>query len=342
MRVLALSAFALAVNVDQVDSNLVETMDFEAPMEEGLMIEEMMDEDNEEEENAQLEFFRGSEEVDEQELAQLVDDVPNVEKELVQMEDDLAQLQQEIDDELPEICAQLGIENQWGFFSRAARWAKEKARRAAEAARRAARAAAARAAAIARAAAAKARAALNWAKNKAASLANQFRNYIRKVDVMKKVKYVVDKFFQVTESKPFKTFFFKVVGRIARTYGFSQANVRAAYKLLTRKFWNNQIWFWKWVFTGGFIQSAKSSSGSRDFARAQGACTDFVGTVDLGATIMMKLKAWPQVVAAGGSIKAGAKIAKPICRVFGLMAKWKKVYNGVKYALSKVGVRLPL
>lgn len=137
-------------------------------------------------------------------------------------------------------------------------------------------------------------------------------------------------------------FFMKVVGKIARAYGFSQANVKAAYKLLTRKFWNNQFWFWKWVFTGGFIASAKSSRGAADFARAQGACGDFVGTVDLGASIMMKLKTFPQVVAAGASIKAGAKIAAPVCKVFGLMAKWKKIYNGVKYALSKVGVRLPL
>ena len=159
---------------------------------------------------------------------------------------------------------------------------------------------------------------------------------------MKKVKYVVDKFFQVTESRPFKLFFFKVVGRIARTYGFSQANVKAAYKLLTRKFWNNQIWFWKWVFTGGFIKSAKSSSGGRDFARAQGACGDFVGTVDLGASIMMKLKAWPQVAAAGASIKAGAKIAKPVCRVFGLMAKWKTIYNKAKSVFARFGIRLPL
>merc|ERR1712227_317778 len=229
----------------------------------------------------------------------------------------------------------------WGFFKKVSSWARRKAAAAAAAARRAAHAAAARAAAIARAAAAKARAALNWAKNKASGLANQFRSYMRRVDVMKKVKYAVDKFFQVTESKPFKLFFMKVVGRIARAYGFSQANVKAAYKLLTRPFWNNQFWFWKWIFTGSFVKSAKSSNGAADFARAQGACSDFVGTVDLGASIMMKLKTFPQVVAAGGTIKAGAKIAGPCCKIFGLMGKWKKIYNGVKYALSKVGVHLP-
>lgn len=159
---------------------------------------------------------------------------------------------------------------------------------------------------------------------------------------MKHVKYAVDKFFTVTESKVFKAAFMKIVGKIARMYGFSQANVKAAYKLLTRPFWNNQFWFWKWVFTGGFIQSAKSSNGAADFTRAQGACTDFVGTVDLGASIMMKLKSFPQVAAAGATIKAGAKVAGPCCKIFGLMGKWKKIYNGVKYALSKVGVHLPL
>ena len=210
MRVLALSAFALAVNVDQVDNTMVE-MDFEPTVHEDIMIEEINDEEPNEEEEAQLDFFRGeTEAVDDQELAQLEEDVPNVEKELVQMEDELDQLADEIEDELPEICAQLGIENRWGsWFRRATRSVSSWAKRKAAAARRAAQAAARRAAAIARAAAAKARAALNWAKNKASALANQFRNYMRKVNVMKKVKYVVDKFFQVTESRPFKLFFFK-------------------------------------------------------------------------------------------------------------------------------------
>lgn len=117
---------------------------------------------------------------------------------------------------------------------------------------------------------------------------------------MKKLKWAVDKFFTVTESKAFKKFFFKVVGKIMRKYGFSKANVKAAYKLLTRKFWNNQIWFWKWIVTGGFIKSAKSSRGSRDFKRAVGACNDFVGTVDLGSKVMLKMKSFPQVVTAGG------------------------------------------
>ena len=166
--------------------------------------------------------------------------------------------------------------------------------------------------------------------------------YARKINLMKKVKWLVDKFFQVTESAPFKRFFYRVVGKVMRAYGFSRANVNAAYKLLTRNFWRTQFWFFKWIFTGGFIKSAKSSSGSADFRRAVGACNDFVGTVGLGAKIMTKLKSFPQVVAAGYSILGGAKVAKPVCRVFGLVAKWHKIFMSVKGVLDKCGIHLHL
>lgn len=182
----------------------------------------------------------------------------------------------------------------------------------------------------------------NFAKNKAKELTSQFLRYAKKIKLMDKVKWMVDKFFQVTESAPFKRFFYRVVGRIMRTYGFSRANVDAAYKLLTRKFWTTQFWFFKWIFTGGFIKSAKSSSGSADFRRAVGACNDFVGTVGLGARIMTKFRTFPSVMSAGYTILGGAKIAKPVCKVFGLVAKWHKIFMSVKGVLDKCGIHLRL
>lgn len=224
---------------------------------------------------------------------------------------------------------------EWGWFKRAVRSVRRVAKKAVRRVATTARRVGGRIVHIATST-------FNWAKNKARSLVNQFKAYAKKVNLMKKLKYGVDKFFQVTESRPFKIFFMRVVGKIMRAYGFSSANVKAAYKLLTRRFWNTQFWFWKWIVTGGFIKSAKSSSGSRDFSRAVGACKDFVGTVDLGASVMMKMRTFPQVVAAGGTIKVAAKVSKPICRVFGYIAKWHKAYMKVKSLLAKCGINLPL
>merc|ERR1712046_30691 len=129
----------------------------------------------------------------------------------------------------------------------------------------------------------------------------------------KVLKKSVDAFFTVTESKAFKRWYFKSVGKIMKAYGFKKRHVKASYKLLTRKFWTLQIWFWKWIVTGGFVKSAKSSGGSKDFKKGSKACKDFVGTVDLGGKVMTKFKSFPQVVAAGGVVITAAKVAKPIC-----------------------------
>jgi hypothetical protein len=47
--------------------------------------------------------------------------------------------------------------------------------------------------------------------------------------------------------------------------GFTQGNVDAAYKLLTRNFWKGQIWLFKWVFTAGPYKSFMAPSGGPDF-----------------------------------------------------------------------------
>jgi len=254
-----------------------------------------------------------------------------VEKEVEQMTVEFEALKQDIDENLPQITAHLKA--RWGWISSAWRRAKEAAARAARWAREKAEAAA-------RAAKAAALKALNWAKDKAASLANTFKGFIKKVDLLKVAKAGVDAFFRLTENKAFEYAFKKKVYPIARTYGFSKADVNAAYKLMTRKFWETQIWFFKWIFTGGFIASAKRSGGGADFAKGARACKDFVGTVGLGGKIMTKLKSFPHVVSAGYVIMGGAKIAKPVCAVFTLAANWKKVFDGVRYALSKVGVHV--
>lgn len=241
-----------------------------------------------------------------------------VEAEVQQMAVELEALKQDIDENLPQITANLRA--RWGWISNA--WKKAK-----EAAARAARWAREKAEAAARAAKAAALKALNWAKDKAASLANQFKGFIKKIDLLKIAKAGVDAFFKLTENKAFEKAFKAKVYPIAKAYGFSKTDVNAAYKLMTRKFWETQIWFFKWVFTGGFIASAKRSGGGADFKKAAGACKDFVGTVGLGGKIMTKLKSMPQVVAAGATIMAGAKIAKPICAVFTLCSNWKKVFD---------------
>lgn len=124
MRILAVTAFACAVTVDQVPQMEDNFVDVDIP---------------DEEEDVDLDFFRGeSEPVDDDLIQSLVDDVPNVEQEVVQMEDSLNQLEQEIGDELPEICENLGIKMRWGFFNKVSSWAKRKAAAAAAAARRAA------------------------------------------------------------------------------------------------------------------------------------------------------------------------------------------------------------
>jgi hypothetical protein len=266
---------------------------------------------------------------DDEAIEEALANTEQTEAEVQQMVVELDELKKDIDENLPQITAALRA--RWGFISSA--W--NKAKEIAAAAKRKAEAAA-------RAVAAKALAALNWAKNKAASLVNQFKGYIRKVDLLKAAKAGVDAFFKLTANPVFERGFKLAVTPIARAFGFTSADVNAAYKLMTKAFWVNQIWFFKWIFTGGFVASAKSASGPADFKRAAAACKDFVGTVGLGGKIMTKLKTMPQVMAAGVTIVAGAKIAKPVCMVFTLAANWRKVYDGAKYALNKVGIHLHL
>ena len=135
----------------------------------------------------------------------------------------------------------------------------------------------------------------NWAKNKARALAHQFAGYARQIKLMKWIKYAVDRFFRYTESRRFKSFFKRVVGGIMKRYGLKKRHVDAAYKLLTRRFWSGQFWMWKWIFTGGFVRSAKSYYGYRDFYKATRVCKDFVTTVDLGGAIMRKMEPFKQV-----------------------------------------------
>lgn len=121
---------------------------------------------------------------------------------------------------------------------------------------------------------------------------------------------MADKFFTVTESPVFKKYFMKFCTPIAKSFGFTRNHVAAAYKLLTRPFWKLQYWFFKWIFTAGPLRSIQRAGGGADFKKAQGACSDFVNTVDLGGAIMMKFKTFPQVAAAGATLVGGCKIAR--------------------------------
>jgi hypothetical protein len=161
------------------------------------------------------------------------------------------------------------------------------------------------------------------------------------MDVVEKVKYLADKFFTVTESDTFHKYFTKMAWPLARAAGFAKRHVEAAYKLLTRPFWIEQYWFFKWVFTLGPIQSIKKAGGGADFERAESACEDLVGTVDLGGAVMKKFRTFPNVVAAGVALSTGARIAKPGCALIGTLAKLKIAYDKVAWLMNKFGISMP-
>jgi hypothetical protein len=182
----------------------------------------------------------------------------------------------------------------------------------------------------------------NWVKRKASALARKLVSGIKKIDLMKKVKWAVNKFFTITESRAFEKIFRKVVWKIVRPMGFKKRHVDAAYKLLTRPFWRLQFWFFKWIFTAGPYKSLISPRGKPDFMKATKACGDFVGTVDLGGAIMARMKMWPQVAAAGKMMVKGARIAKPVCRAIKYVWHLRTAYQKIAGWLRKLGIKLPM
>lgn len=179
--------------------------------------------------------------------------------------------------------------------------------------------------------------------NKARSVASSITSAIRKIDLIKYVKTAVNKFFQVTESCTFEKVFKATVGRLMRAFGFSAANVNAAYKLLTRNFWKGQVWLFRWVLTAGPIRSFLAPSGGPDFAQGARFCNDFADTVNLGGKVMSKFYAFPQVVAASKIIIAKAIWTKQVvCRALSLAIRVRNIYFGIRNFLSKFGINLPI
>lgn len=177
----------------------------------------------------------------------------------------------------------------------------------------------------------------------ARSVGNRITAAIRKVDLIKHVKHAVNQFFKVTESCAFEKAFKLSVGRIMRAYGFSRANVNAAYKLLTRNFWIGQVWLFKWVLTAGPIRSFLAPSGGHDFAKGKRFCLDFAGTVALGGKVMTKFYAYPKVVAAGKFVMLKAAWMKHVvCRALGLAIKIRNIYFRIRNFLKKFGINLPI
>jgi hypothetical protein len=177
----------------------------------------------------------------------------------------------------------------------------------------------------------------------ARSVGHRITAAIRKVDLIKYVKHAVNQFFKVTESCAFEKAFKLTVGRIMRAYGFSRANVNAAYKLLTRNFWKGQVWLFKWVFTAGPIRSFLAPSGGHDFVQGKRFCLDFAGTVALGGKVMTKFYAYPKVVAAGKFVMLKAAWMKHVvCRALGLAIKIRNIYFRIRNFLKKFGINLPI
>lgn len=177
----------------------------------------------------------------------------------------------------------------------------------------------------------------------ARSVGRRITAAIRKVDLIKYVKHAVNQFFKVTESCAFEKAFKLTVGKLMRAYGFSRANVNAAYKLLTRNFWKGQVWLFKWVFTAGPIRSFLAPSGGNDFRQGKRFCLDFAGTVALGGKVMTKFYAYPKVVAAGKYVMLKAKWMKHVvCRALGLALKVRTIYFRIRNFLKKFGINLPI
>jgi hypothetical protein len=183
----------------------------------------------------------------------------------------------------------------------------------------------------------------NYVVRKARSIANTFKRLAHKLNVMRHVKNVVDGFFRVTESRPFKRFFYRVIGKIMRRYGFRRRHVKAAYKLLTRRFWNGQFWFFRWIVTFQYKRDflTRHSYGVRHYKYASARCHDLRHTVDLGGKIMTKVP-YPKVKAVGYKLMLGARLARIPCTVLKHIAKLKRVYNKIAGLLAKIGVRLPI
>lgn len=177
----------------------------------------------------------------------------------------------------------------------------------------------------------------------ARSVGRRITAAIRKVDLIKYVKHAVNQFFKVTESCKFEKIFKLTVGKLMRSFGFSRANVNAAYKLLTRNFWKGQVWLFKWVFTAGPIRSFLAPSGGHDFRQGKRFCLDFAGTVGLGGKVMTKFYAFPKVVAAGKIVIAKAKWMKHVvCRALGIALKVRTIYFKIRNFLKKFGINLPI
>lgn len=154
---------------------------------------------------------------------------------------------------------------------------------------------------------------LNWVKKKAYGIASKANKLIAKFGVMKKAKYIIDKFFKVTESPHFKYVFTKVVGKLVARfgayYGITQGHVNAAYKLLTRPFWINQFWFFKWILKGRFRNDFMSDSyqSNKNFKRAGAACHDLRGTIGLAGKVL-SLIGTPSIKAFGAGMGTVAKV----------------------------------
>lgn len=137
-----------------------------------------------------------------------------------------------------------------------------------------------------------AKTALSWAKQQATAIGDKANALIAKFGVMKKAKKMVDSFFKVTESPQFKFVFTKILGKAVITWGaaynFNQGHVEAAYKLLTRPFWYNQLWFFKWIINAQFKKDFMSNSAksNENFKRAGKACHDSRGTIGLAGKLL--------------------------------------------------------
>lgn len=145
---------------------------------------------------------------------------------------------------------------------------------------------------------------------------------ITKFGVMKKAQRIIDKFFTVTESPQFKFLFTQVVGKIVTTYGaaygITQGHVNAAYKLLTRPFWKNQFWFFKWILKGRFRNDFMSDTkaSNDNFKRAGAACNDLRGTIGLAGKVLA-LIGTPSIKAFGAGMGTVAKVMWIPCTTLG-------------------------
>ena len=149
-------------------------------------------------------------------------------------------------------------------------------------------------------------------------------------------------FFDTTESKAFRNIFYGWIKPAARFLGFGSRDMNAAYRLLTRAFYYETVWFANWLARAKWISSARSKSGATEYRRAGRACRNIVDTAGLGGTVISKFKIMPRVAAAGYGIKGVATVCRNVCIVFNMLETWKAAYDAAIFVLNSFNIRVDL